>query len=186
VPATAPKPEPASKVPTISELFAENVRFVWRVLAAHGVSAADVEDMTQEVFLVAHKHLTQESEVERRKPRSWLYAIAVRVAANHRRRAHVRREQPRDEVPAPDGESIDPVESIDRERMRERLYDALGAIEEDKRHVLVLFELEGMPMKEVAETIGCPLSTAYTRLYAAREELGRALRISLIGLGGKR
>jgi RNA polymerase sigma-70 factor, ECF subfamily len=168
---------PASPAgPKIEALFAEHVRFVWRILAAHGIRSADVEDLTQEVFLVAHRRI--EEGDEGRSPRSWLYAIAIRIAANHRRLAHVRRERPEEVVAAP-AATIDPDESIDRERLRERLYAALETLEEDKRHVLVLYELEGLPMKEVAQMLGCPLSTLYTRLYAAREDLGRALRISM-------
>ena len=40
---------------------------------------------------------------------------------------------------------------------------------------LVLYELEGLPMREVAEAIGCPLQTAYSRLHAARELLQAAV-----------
>ncbi len=159
--------------PSIAELFTQHVRFVWRVLSAHGVRSADVEDMTQEVFIVANRRFEEGESPSAIK--SWLYAIAIRVAANHRRRAHVRRERSDHGRPEPAVHS-DPSEAIDQQRLLARLYDALDDLDEEKRDVLVAFELEGLPMKEVADAIGCPLSTAYTRLYAAREDLARLLR----------
>ena len=49
------------------------------------------------------------------------------------------------------------------------------AIDEDQRAVFVLFELEEQAMREVAEAVGCPLQTAYYRLYAARRALEAAV-----------
>jgi RNA polymerase sigma-70 factor, ECF subfamily len=42
--------------------------------------------------------------------------------------------------------------------------------------VVVLYEIEGFTMKEVAEVVGCPLQTAYSRLYSAREQLLEAAK----------
>ena len=57
---------------------------------------------------------------------------------------------------------------------RARLLDSLlAALDEDKRQVFVLYELEELSMREVAEVMGCPLQTAYGRLYAARRDLQR-------------
>jgi RNA polymerase sigma-70 factor (ECF subfamily) len=59
---------------------------------------------------------------------------------------------------------------------RLRLLDrALASLDENKREVLVLFEIEEVPMKEIAILLDCPEKTAYGRLYAAREALRRAL-----------
>ena len=79
--------------PTIAELFRDHASFVWRVVAGHGVAPSDVQDVTQEVFLVAFRKLA-EWDPARASAASWLYAIAIRIAANHRRLAHVRRETP--------------------------------------------------------------------------------------------
>src|SRR5687768_5110220 len=113
--------------PSLAELFAANARFVWRVLASHGVREADVEDATQEVFLVAHRRM-EDWDPARAAARTWLYAIAIRVAANQRRRAHLSREQPADEARhvsiAPD-----PDKAIDRERFLARLERAISALD---------------------------------------------------------
>ena len=50
----------------------------------------------------------------------------------------------------------------------------LDALDDDKRAVLVLYEIEGLSMREVAEVVGCPLQTAYSRLHAGRELLRAA------------
>lgn len=160
-------PRVSSRVarPTASELFERYVTFVWRVVAAHGVREADVPDVTQDVFVVAFRRL-EDWDPERASATSWLYAIAARLAANHRRKAHVRREAP-DEAP---GGSVapDPVAGIDRQRKLTELGDVLASMDADKRDVFVLFEVAELSMHEVAATVGCPLKTAYKRLYAAR------------------
>ncbi len=56
------------------------------------------------------------------------------------------------------------------------LDEALDQLDDDKRAVFVLFELEQMPMVDVAEAAGCPLQTAYSRLYAARKIVWRRRR----------
>ena len=60
-------------------------------------------------------------------------------------------------------------------RARERLNRVLAELDDDKRAVFVLFDIEGMPMEDVAEIAGCPLQTAYSRLYAARRKVEAAL-----------
>ena len=57
----------------------------------------------------------------------------------------------------------------------------LAGLDEDKRNVLVLYEIEGLTMREVAEVVGCPLQTAYSRLHAARDLLQVALERAKAG-----
>lgn len=155
--------------PSFADVFAQNLRFVWRVIAAHGVRPGDVEDATQEVFLTVHRRL-DDWDPERGALRTWLYGITVRTAANYRRLAHVRREQPT-ESPVHEASHHDPSDAIDQQRALARLHAALAEIAPEKRDVLVLFDLEEIAMKEVAEILGIPVKTAYTRLYAARAEV---------------
>ena len=167
-----PHKAPAPR-PSIEEMFNAHVHFVWRTLAGHGVPAADVEDATQEVFLVAHRRM-DDWDHQRASARTWLYAIAVRVAANQRRS--------RRPAAALDAAlevtlamNFDPVASVDRQRLLAQVGRVLAAMDPDRREVFVLFELEDFSMKEVAEAVGCPLQTAYARLYAARRDLSGAL-----------
>ena len=55
-----------------------------------------------------------------------------------------------------------------------RLDGILTGLDEDKRAVFVLYEIEQLAMAEVAEAVGCPLQTAYSRLHAARAEVTAA------------
>jgi RNA polymerase sigma-70 factor (ECF subfamily) len=154
-------------LPTTAEVFHAHASFVWRVLRRLGVSDADVEDACQEVFVVAHRRL--DDFEGRASVQTWLYGICVRVGAAHRRRARVR-EQPASTHHEQAAEAPQEDEVALREA-RVELDRMLGALDDEKRAVFVLFEIEELPMTEVAEAVGCPLQTAYSRLHAARREI---------------
>ncbi len=149
-------------------IFEEQAGFVWRTLRHLGVPQVDLEDATQEVFLVVHARLAEYKE--RDKVRSWLYAICIRVAQRYKRTAARRRELVTDEPPE---RELQPTQQQGVEQ-REAL--ALGralvaALPEPQRTVFVLYEIERLSMAEVAEALGCPLQTAYARLHKARERI---------------
>ncbi len=153
--------------PTIEALFAEHVRFVWRTLRHFGVADDDLEDVVQEVFIVAHRRL---AEWDGLAPRGWLCAIARRCAAGSRRRSHRRHERLVESVP--EGfDTRDPSARVELDLLS-RLLDML---DETERTAFVLHEIEEMPMREVAEVLQCPLYTAYRRYHAARRQLTRLL-----------
>ena len=165
---------PARMRPTAAQLFRDHASFVWRVISSHGVTTADVPDLTQEVFLIAHRKI-DELDLAEGAEVGWLYAIAIRVTANHRRRAHVRRES---HEPIPEGATDhDPGEGIDRERQLRRLDAALDAIDAPKREVFILFEVAQFSMQEIAQMLRCPVKTAYKRLYTARREVSELLGV---------
>ncbi|OJY23069.1 MAG: hypothetical protein BGO98_46640 [Myxococcales bacterium 68-20] len=163
----APEGE-ASTPMTFEALFHGYIDFVWRSLRHFGVAEGDLEDQTQEVFLVAHRHL---ADVKVEHPRAWLYAITRRCAAAYRRRSHRRHERTVEEVPE-SSHSRDPAAGMEVDR----LASVLETLDEDKRTIFLLHDVEEMPMREVAEAVGCQLSTAYARLYAARRELAKAIK----------
>src|SRR5690349_18720106 len=82
---------------TFDAVVAEHGPYVWRVLRRLGVRSADIEDVWQETFIVVHRKLG--GFEGRSQLRTWLSAIAVRVASDYRSRAYRRREQATDEVP---------------------------------------------------------------------------------------
>lgn len=146
------------------ELFETYAGFVMRTVRRLGVRASDTEDVTQEVFMTVHRRIADlHVDVH---PRSWLFGISRRVVANYLRKAHRLREQSSNDM-APVAKD-DPAEELQLTRERALLERALGRLDADKREVFVLFELEGLAMQEVADMLGCPLNTAYSRLYAAR------------------
>ena len=167
-----PWPSP-DVTPSFEEIFSENAPFVWRALRRLGVDEADVEDVCQDVFMVAHRKLP--SFEHRSSIRTWIYGICVRVAADFRRRARRRYERVTDtppEQPVPPSQ----IETLSDREGRAILDRALSKLDADKRAVFVLFELEELPMAEIAEAVGCPLQTAYARLYAARKQVEAGLR----------
>lgn len=157
----------------LEEVFATHGAYVARALRCLGVREDEVPDAVQEVFLVVHRRLT---EFEGRASlRTWLYAICLRQAMRQRRRRARRREEPVARPPEPDADVPTPREALERQRALVRALAILERLDEDKRAVFVLYEVEQLPMGEVAEVLGCPVKTAYSRLYAARREVRRML-----------
>jgi len=161
-----PATSPSSS--SFATIFREHAPLVWRALRRLGVREADVEDLSQEVFVIVHRKLPT---FEGRSALStWIYGICVRVASDHRKRAHVRRELPTERLPD-ERHSAPQIEELEREQARALLDRALAVLDDDKRAVFVLYEIEELEMPEVAEALGCPLQTAYSRLYAARKKV---------------
>lgn len=161
-------------------VFRAHAAFAWRCLRRLGVAEKDVDDVCQEVFLVLHRKLLDIDPPS--SVRAYLYGICVRKASDHRRLARHHRERATDELPdaAPDSGPMDPVE---KKQGLAALDKALAALDEDKRAVFVLFEIEELSMQEVAAAVACPLQTAYARLYAGRKQIEAAFRRD--GLGGR-
>jgi RNA polymerase sigma-70 factor (ECF subfamily) len=156
----------AEPVPQLAEIFREYAPFVWRGLRRLGVPECDVEDVCQEVFVVVHRKL---GDFEGRSSlRTWIYGICARTASDYRRSGRVRREVVTDAPPeaSGDGGQQDVVALKQARAMLDRILDTL---DDDKRSVFVLYEIEELTMAEVAEALGCPLQTAYSRLHAARK-----------------
>ena len=152
-------------------VFQEHAPYVWRALRRLGVAEADADDVCQDVFLVVHRKL---GTFHGGSLRTWLYGICLRVASEHRRRPYRRREDIVEAVPD-EGVDASQEDELERRRALALLDEALDQLDDDKRAVFVLFELEQMPMVEVAEAAGCPLQTAYSRLHAARKIVEAAL-----------
>lgn len=154
------------------EVFKTEAGFVLRMVRRLGIPPGDAEDVAQEVFLVVHRQLGSLRDPDRL--RSWLFGIVRRTVANHRRRAYMRHEQLTAEIEQHETAS-EPPQPGELSRDRALLEHALEKLDPPKREVFVLFELEGIAMRDVAEMTGCPLFTAYSRLYAARRIVSRAV-----------
>ena len=152
--------------PTLRQIFDEYAPFVWRTLRHLGVAESDLDDVCQDVFVTVNRKL--EGFEQRSSVRTWVYGICLRVASDHRRKAYVRRELP---VAAVAEQATPPTqhEDLARSEARALLQGLLHFLDADKRAVFVLYEIEELSMKEIAEAIGCPLQTAYSRLHAARK-----------------
>lgn len=158
---------------SFNTVFRDNASFVGRVLSRCGVAQRDLPDASQDVFLVVLRRL---DEFEGRASiRTWLYRIAMRVASDYRKRAH-RRYESLEASPPQHLEEDGPAQALATRQLVSQLESALHRLKPDKRHVFVLYELEELSMQEVAHVLGCPLKTAFSRLYAARQEVRAWLR----------
>jgi len=154
-------------------VFSANSRFVWRVLARLGVRSSEVPDACQEVFLVVHRRLP-DFDASRCSFTSWLYGICLRVASDYRRRHRKRGEAPLELVANTPGDAQQAA-GVEGGDAWARLARVLSQMGPDKGDVFVLYELEGVPMSEVASLMNCPVQTAYARLHAARRLVLAAL-----------
>lgn len=164
-----------SQGPTVESLLRDHGPFVWRTLARLGVRGPDVEDMFQEVFVVVHRRLDSFDRSARET--TWLFGICLRVASDYRRRRRRKPEQSLgDDQPRSAG--ISPEDHAISSQLRARVDAALDAMDDDKRAVFVLFELEGMDCASIAELVGAKVGTVYSRLHAARAEFRKAIEDS--------
>lgn len=164
---------PPAAPPSFRALFEQEFSYVWNVLKRLGVSERDLEDLTQQVFLQVHGQL---ATFDANRPlRPWLFAFAFNAASNHRNLARHRVELC---VVAP--EMPDPVALADEQLITRQELElaelALARVSLDRRAILLLHELEGHSIPEVARTLDMPLNTAYSRLRLARQEYELAVR----------
>ncbi len=152
-------------------LIVEHAPFVWRVLVHLGVPERRLEDASQEVFLVA----LSDAFRGRSALKTFLYGVCRNVAQSERRRYREAREIPTEELPET---LVQPAQEGELwvKRAHERLLRALAALDDAPREVFVLFEIAELSMEEVAQATETPLSTCYSRLYAARQHVRAELR----------
>jgi RNA polymerase sigma-70 factor (ECF subfamily) len=161
-------------VPTFDAVYQAHVGFVWRVLRTFGVPDAQVEDAVQDVFVVVHRRL---AEWEGRAAiTTWLFSIARRVASTQRRRAGKRREARIDDAVDAEDVAADPFADASRAQAAATVLAILEAIDEDKRVVFALVELEQLSVPEVARMLELKLNTTYSRLRLARQAFEAAVK----------
>jgi RNA polymerase sigma-70 factor (ECF subfamily) len=160
-----------AQVPAFATVYRDHLAFVFRSARALGVRAAAVDDIVQEVFVIVHKRLSTFDG--RAKVRTWISRILLNVVRHHRRT--LARKSPHDraggepgdpdELPATGPNPCEAVVLGERARMAQRLLDSM---DDDKREILVLAEIEELPVPEIADILGLKLNTAYSRLRLAR------------------
>lgn len=161
----------------VAEIYDAHADFAWASLHRLGVATRDVPDLLQEAFVVVHR---RRAEYDPARPlRAWIFGICVGLARNYRRRTFRRVEALGAAPEVADRES--PEDALDARRRREHGERALGALDPEKRAVFVMFEVEGMSGRAIAELLDVPLGTVHSRLHAARRELRQALGLDAIG-----
>jgi RNA polymerase sigma-70 factor (ECF subfamily) len=149
----------------------EYFQFVWRLLRRFGLSQADADDATQQVFMVAARRA---AEIGEGRERTFLYGTALRVFANARRSQQRRREVDDHGLTDLAASAGLPDQQLDDARARATLDRLLARLAPELRRVLVLADIEGAAVREIAELENIPAGTAASRLRCAREEF-RAL-----------
>jgi RNA polymerase sigma-70 factor (ECF subfamily) len=156
---------------TLETVYREHFKSVWRLLRRLGVAVAQLDDAAQDVFLVVHRKL---AGFDARAPlRSWVFAIAVRVASDYRRRALRGRTEALDDAIA-DG-SPSPARLRELQEAVEQLHEILAELDDKKRTVFVLSELEQLSAPEIASVLGVKLNTVYSRLRSAKKSFEASL-----------
>ncbi|HEX2731834.1 MAG TPA: sigma-70 family RNA polymerase sigma factor [Polyangiaceae bacterium] len=178
----APFSRPTSdSAPGAAEFFGwyeANIDYVWRTLRRLGIPAADLADLSHDVFVVAWK---QRAEIDPERPvKPWLFGVTFRVAANHRRRGWFRwrHDHELDSLTAP---GLDPEQHAQLRAELEQLDAALSELPLKLRAVLLLHDFDEASPKDIRAALGIPLQTVYSRLAAARKRFQQAFRKAAFG-----
>ena len=153
------------------DTFQRELNYIYRTLRRMGAWPSEVEDLAQEVFLALRGSWTNYDPT--RPIRPYLFGISFRIASAHQRKRN--REvafgilEPDDLAPRPD-------EVLQSKQGRLMVLAALERIPLRRRAVLVMHDLDEIPVADVASVLGIPLFTAYSRLRKARRELEVAVR----------
>lgn len=145
----------------------DQIDYVARTLARLGVRGSDVEDLTQEVLIVAIRRAATFDPSRRIEP--WLFGIARNVARDFRRLARHRVEQADDGAVASHAVvAATPAEHVDLQQRASRLRAIVSELDDALQELVVLHDLEEIPIPEIATSLGISLEAAYARLRRGR------------------
>jgi RNA polymerase sigma-70 factor (ECF subfamily) len=165
--------------PSFQPVYDAQVDFVWRSARRLGVPEAAVEDVVQDVFVVVHRRL---SDYDGRVTlKAWIFGIVVKVVGDHRRRFRRKwarcvayDEAAEGKVAAGTDRGRTPQAMAEQSEALRLLHALLDTLDDGKRQVLVLAQLEEMSVPEIAECLGLNVNTASARLRAARKAFAEA------------
>jgi len=168
----APEAQPV----TFDQLYDAHVDFLWRNARRLGVQDDAVDDVLQQLFLVVYRRLPELKMAGSEK--AWLFGVLTRVVRDHHRL--LRRKSPHrffratDPATLVDEQTRQPDEALARVEAATVVQRCLDQLDEDKRRVFILAEIEQLPAREIAEATGTNQSTVYSRLRVARLEFEAA------------
>lgn len=156
---------------TCLDVFQGELDYVFRTLRRLGTPPSEVEDLAHEVFLALRRCWV---DFDRNRPlRPYLFGIAFRIAAAHHRKR--RREVGLGMVDVGDG-SPSPDDALQSKQARALVVRALEKVPLSRRAVLVMHDIDDVPVRDVARALSLPLFTVYSRLRKGRGELATAIR----------
>jgi RNA polymerase sigma-70 factor (ECF subfamily) len=158
--------------------FGQEFDYLCRTLRRLGVREADVEDLVHEVFLVLQRRWEDYDPARALRP--YLFGIAFRVTSAHHRRSV--REVPSDALEVEDQGAL-PDQTLQAKQARAIVLAALERLPLARRAVLIMHDLDEVPMRDIAAVFRIPLFTAYSRLHKARKEFASAVGLIRKGAG---
>ena len=164
----AARPE---RAPTFDAIYRSSFVDVARWVRALGANDADVEDITQEVFIIVRRKL---AAFDGENLRGFLYRIAQRTVRDHRRSAWFRhlfgKQSPFTELVSQGPTGLQLLQERERRKVLEAI---LARMSEKRRTTFWLFEIEGYSGEEIAQIQSLPVKTVWTRLHHARKDFVR-------------
>jgi RNA polymerase sigma-70 factor (ECF subfamily) len=152
------------------QAFQGEFDYVCRTLRRLGVRSEDLEDQMHEVFLVLNRKWDQ---YDRSRPlRPYLFGIAFRVASAQKRRQQREVPQALEHLEA---QAPPPDDALEAAQARELVLAALAQVPLPRRAVLVMHDIDEIPMRDIVRTLSLPLFTGYSRLRKARREFAAAV-----------
>ena len=151
--------------------FEAELGYIFATLKRLGAASHEVEDLAQEVFVVLHRNWkTLDTD---RPIRPYLFGVAFRILCAHRRRRA--REILFADVEADDG-ALNPEGSLQSKQSVALLMAALADLPMSRRAVVVMHDLDEVPIADVARSLSITRFGAYARLRKGRRELAAAVR----------
>ncbi|MAK92494.1 MAG: RNA polymerase sigma factor RpoE [Oceanospirillaceae bacterium] len=161
------------------------IKYQHRILALVGryiSDFAEAQDVTQEAFIKAYRALPSfrgDSQFY-----TWMYRIAVNTAKNYL--VSRGRKTPTRDIDLDDAEFFadeakmkdieTPDSLIQRDELRQVVFDAIDALPEELRMAVTLRELDGLSYEEIAEVMDCPIGTVRSRIFRAREAIDKKMQ----------
>jgi RNA polymerase sigma-70 factor (ECF subfamily) len=153
------------------DAFERELNYVFETLQRLGASPSEVEDLAQEVFVVLHRNWPT---LDTTRPiRPYIFGVAFRIVCAHRRRRA--RETPYAGLDPEDG-ATGPEGSLQSKESIVLLMTALDRVPLPRRAVIILHDLDGVPVADVARRLSISRFGTYARLRKGRRELAAAVQ----------
>lgn len=170
-----PSPPEAPAPDACLEAFLRELDYVHRTLRRLGAARSEADDLAQDVFVALHK--CWNAYDPRRPLRPYLFGIALRiVGAHHRKRNRERNREAQFQFIEVTATDAGPENALQTKQARALVLAALERVPIPRRAVLVMYDLDEIPVEDIAAVLGIPRFTVYSRLRKARREMAVAVR----------
>jgi RNA polymerase sigma-70 factor (ECF subfamily) len=148
-------------------------RMVFALLSRMLGAGPEVEDLAQETFVRAYRAFPDFDPNGPAKASTWLLTIATRLALDSKKKKKLEPADPEEAEKAASHST--PEMSLERRELGRAIAEAAAKLPDDQRAALVLAEMHGLTIAEIAAALEVPENTAKTRLFRAREKMREAL-----------